>query len=282
MAEVNLNPINTVDQNTINRNIRTPEIKPPVREAQEERKTQRAGEENAPQKPVEPYENIVAVSEDGDTVQASPESLQELREDAFGNVTERQRPEFDGEDEENENNAVNAQNEREDEEAYDPVKAAQEDAQRRAQIREDIRLKEERMEEALKAAEEAPVKVEAAEETKEELTTGQATSFAGYTDEQLRTLYLSGEISRADYDAEMQSREAADQERLEDIQSGNEEFGREMATVNTLLNETAQDEIEMEEAFSPEANQNIAAADRVAAMEQVRNLRELEDFSITT
>ena len=158
-------------------------------------------------------------------------------------------------------------------------------AERRAQIREDIRLEQEREEIQAEAAENAPVRAEAREEEREDLQSQQITSFAGYTDTQLRSLYLSGEITRADYDAEMENREEIRSEAIEDIQSGNTEFSREMGAYSGLQEQNRLDEMELREAYSEDANQNIEAADRVEMVTQAQQLqqqRQLEDISITT
>ena len=236
------------------------------------------------------YENVVSVSEDGDTVQASPESMRELEDEAFGTVIER-TPGNETE-EENDQNAVMAEEEgragrtqENEEEAYDPIEVQQEEARRRAERREEIREEEMREEIAAEAAQNAPVRVEAEDNEREELQASQITSFDGYTDTQLRSLYLSGEITRADYDAEMQNREESRGEEIEDIQSGNEEFAREMSAYAGLEQQNEVDRIQVEEAYSPEANDNIRAADRVEMVtraQDLQNQRQLQDISITT
>ena len=287
MAELNINNINSNNQADINR-ISTPAVQPAGEGARQPERV-RPGEEQPNLAPA--YENIVSVSADGDTVQASPESMQELEDEAFGTVVERTP--VNEENEENEANAVRAEEQNEqaarteenDEHAYDPVEVQQEEARRRAEMREELREEERQAEIAAEAAQEAPVRVEAENNEREALQGSQITSFDGYTDSQLRSLYLSGEITRADYDAEMQNREEAATSQLEDVQSGNEQFSREMGTYAGLEQQNAVDRIQIEEAFSPEANDAIRAADRVEMMTQAQNLqnqRQLQDISITT
>lgn len=284
MAELNLNNINPINQANIN-NISTPAAPAvkPQGEGQQPGRTKAEEEQQANLAPA--YENIVSVSEDGDTVQASPESIQELEDDAFGTVVERS--------EVNSGNTAAAQDEQNradraeenEENAYDPIEVQQKEAERRAKIRENIELEERRAEIAEQAAQNAPVRVEAEEQEREEMQSQQITSFAGYTDTQLRSLYLSGEITRADYDAEMQNRDEANAEAVEDIQSNNEQFSRQMGAYAALEEQNTLDNIEIEEAFSPDANDNIRAADRVemvAQAQDLQNQRQLQDISITT
>ena len=287
MAELNINNINSIDRANISR-ISTPAVQPSKEGAQKTDRVRPAEEQQPNTAPA--YENIVAVSEDGDTVQASPESLQELEDEAFGTVIERTPA--NEEQEENSENAVRAEEEQQpdraeesDENAYDPIEAQREEANRRAERREKLEEEARQEEIAAEAAQNAPVRVEAENNEREELQSTQITSFDGYTDTQLRSLYLSGEITRADYDAEMQSREETRGEEIEDVQSGNEEFSRQMSAYSGLEQQNATDRIEIEEAYSPEANDNIRAADRVEMITQAQNLqneRQLQDISITT
>ena len=289
MAELNINNINSINQVNIN-NISTPATTPavqPSREGAQQPDRVRPGEEQPALAPA--YENIVSVSEDGDTVQASPESMQELEDEAFGTVVERTPV---NEEEEEEENAVNAEEENQparteenDENAYDPIEVQQEEARRRAEIREERAMEERRAELEAEAAQNAPVRVQAENEEREAMEGSRITSFNGYTDTQLRSLYLSGEITRADYDAEMQNREEANSEEIAEVQSENQQFSRDMSTYAGLENQSANDAVQLEEAYSPTANDNIRAADRIDMIAQAQNLqteRQLQDISITT
>ena len=282
MAELNINNINSINR------ISTPAVQP-AREGGQQPERVRPGEEQPNLAPA--YENVVSVSQDGDTVQASPESMQELEDEAFGTVVERTP--VNEEDDENEANEVRAEEQNEqtaraeenDENAYDPVEVQQEEARRREEIREALEEAERQAEIAAEAAQEAPVRVEAENNEREELQGPQITSFDGYSDSQLRSLYLSGEITRADYDAEMQNREEVKGEELSETQSENQQFSREMNAYAGLEQQNAVDRVEINEAFSPEANDAIRAADRVEMISQAQNLqnqRQLQDISITT
>ena len=83
----------------------------------------------------------------------------------------------------------------------------------------------------------------------------------------------------------MQNREEVKSEELSETQSENQQFSREMNAYAGLEQQNAVDRVEINEAFSPEANDAIRAADRVEMISQAQNLqnqRQLQDISITT
>lgn len=163
-------------------------------------------------------EDVIAVSRDGDTVQASEISKERLEEDAFGKMV------------------VNEEKE------------------------EDNRLEEERKEEVKEEA----VKEENREEAQEKYDTAQNNmTYAGYTDAQLEQMYLKGDISKNDYDKEMEARE----ERLETEQEEDSANSERMVRLGAMAEDSERDAMELENAFSPDSSDTISGADRMAVIE---------------
>lgn len=93
-------------------------------------------------------------------------------------------------------------------------------------------------------------------------------SFAGYSDTQLEQMYLKGEISKFDYDQEMDSREEerkVQQEKEMDFSAGMTEQVQKEEQVE-------QNAVSIQKAFSPEASNTIAPTDRVNIIATLQNL----------
>ncbi|WP_026669194.1 hypothetical protein [Butyrivibrio sp. AE3006] len=88
----------------------------------------------------------------------------------------------------------------------------------------------------------------------------QITSFKGYSDQQLRQMYLSGTISRYAYDTEMTSRTEEDREFSDREQVFREGIVRNLANRGAL--DRSSDSIE--EAFSDEASDTLTGEQRMA------------------
>lgn len=134
---------------------------------------------------VEPLENQVAVSQDGDTVQISPKATAKYDE-AIKEVRNKK------ESEENEPASTGERNK---------VEKVELKAEKVQNARKEARLKAEKRAEALKEAAENAKKKEAVSEQKESI------SFAGKSDSDVKLLYLEGQISKADYDSEISTRD---------------------------------------------------------------------------
>ncbi|MCR5627149.1 MAG: hypothetical protein K6F99_07515 [Lachnospiraceae bacterium] len=280
MAELNLNitqqanPIPPAIQNTQKTDaaktdaakIERPEIKLPEK-PERKTETQEEKQENLALK------NVVSVSKDGDTVQVSEEATEKIEEESIGTVTSKK-----------EETATEKRLEDQKEEAI-------EKAEERRQL-EEIRLEQERTsptKERLEAEKEDQdkLRLDAAEHS----TASQGiTSFSGYTNTQLHQLYLKGDISKQQYDSEVAARE----ERTEELQEENSELAEKGATLVRASQTNEQDEIQLENIFSEDANDNIEARDRaetimtlqknMSAAEQNKPgmVETLQDFKITT
>ncbi len=97
----------------------------------------------------------------------------------------------------------------------------------------------------------------------------QITSFNGYSDQQLRQLYLDGSISRYDYDSVMTKRSEENKEFTENEKVFREGIVRDMASENRL--ERTDESIE--NAYSEEASEALTAEQRLAMV----NAAEYED-----
>ena len=213
--------------------------------------------------------DVVSVSEDGDTVQVSPEGETRLEEDEQGRVIAMPRDsEQDREgsaeavQEEGQTNSLSPQEERVDSQALQEEEEIilpeyfQEEEEDTA-VQENNASREEDGVRRLIRMEEQEEK-----EEEEEAVEAEATSFVGYTDYELEQMYLKGEITRQDYDQEMASREE-EEESFRD-QSG--AFAREMGAESAALKGNERLLQGMNAAFSPEANQTLNPADRMAML----------------
>lgn len=222
-------------------------------EAEKILKEQREAEEKRKDRIKEELENVVSVSEDGDTVQASNEGQERLEEDAFGRVVVKNKEEI----------------------------APEELAENIAEMAEmpEIDIPEE---EQVEAAEEEVAPVAAAPEeniaSASELMSAQPedvaqagqniTSFVGYTDSELEQMYLKGDISKQDYDAEMENR--AEKKEVKEAES--KEFGREIEEQLSKGNKADRDSQELREAFSPDASDKIKAGEKIIIMDNLEKV----------
>ncbi|MCR4909574.1 MAG: hypothetical protein K5985_12160 [Lachnospiraceae bacterium] len=225
---------------------RAPETNPAV-QPEQQRPEEVAREEK---REAEELDDVVSVSKDGDTVQVKPESAQKLEDDAFGTMI---RLSDDDEEEKAETEQQVKENEKRREEIEEAVERNREAAERRA-------------ENAEKQAGEA-------EEDQEELLgNNNITSYAGYTDSQLETMYLKGDISKIDYDKEMTARE----ERREAETTNTAEFNQTM-TANALQERKVEiSEESLKLAFAPTANnETIRPEDRVDIVEKLQDVSSI-------
>ncbi|MBR5115640.1 MAG: hypothetical protein IK096_01110, partial [Lachnospiraceae bacterium] len=178
-----------------------PERKQPEvgRPETDEKKPDRA-EQRQPERELD---HVIAVSKDGDTVQASDEAIRELdEEEQDGRVIgdpANQRQEVENSSESRQE-LLELELERSAEIREALIEAAQEEH-------------EARREEALEGQPNAVL----ADEKETIAEEGQINSFIGYSDAELERLVLQGDISRTDYNKEMESREAKEEARKEEL-----------------------------------------------------------------
>ena len=144
-------------------------------------------EETEKQRREDALENVVSVSDDGDTVQVSDEGAEELSESTSGAVVSQR--EAAGE-------AIRAEEDIE----IEPIEAPEI--------------------EPIEAPELTPTGSET-ETAKRDIT-----NFAGYTDQQVEQMYLEGEISQNDYNNEIARREELEASDREDREQFSREMGR--------------------------------------------------------
>ncbi|MCR5250446.1 MAG: hypothetical protein K6E50_07570 [Lachnospiraceae bacterium] len=146
-------------------------------------------------------QDVIATSRDGDTVQARKEALEQLKEDdEVGRVVSK--------------DSLLAAKEMT---PAEQEKAAEEAAEKRAAEREAQEAKAEAEREARQERfSPAAERMEQREEDAEEEEKAQISSFNGYTDAQLKQLYIKGDISKQDYDKEIESRESSKEEQRAD------------------------------------------------------------------
>lgn len=210
-----------------------PEKKPTELEVAAER--EQAGNEDR---------EIVSVSEDGDTVAVAREAIE--TEEKEGTVTER-----------------------DDEDARASASAIEAERERVAVEIEAPEIEPIELPEATKEANEAAIE-EAKEATDTETASQQIISFAGYTDSQIEQMYLDGEISQADYNQEIESRE----QRLENIEVSNDELSRNMNSIDSAGRNAEQMGNAIETAYSDKASATLTADQRMEAIENLAQRNE--------
>ncbi|MCR4798480.1 MAG: hypothetical protein K5853_08550 [Lachnospiraceae bacterium] len=200
-------------------------------------------------------ENVVARSEDGDTVQVSEDGETELSESTEGNVRAESSDDAAKPTLREDNFEVKAEEDQERaaeiaERAAENAKKAQEAAEKAAEIaRETIEATQE------KAAQE---EAEAAEDK----VVVNGPPFPGYTEQQLETMYLQGDISRADFTTEESRREEIKESVAEENSSVNED----MAQVTAAGRRAQQVDFAIETALESESEIDIET--RLAAVSE--------------
>ena len=205
-------------------------------------------------------ENVVSKSKDGDTVQVSESSAEKLSEDAFGRMDIIGRS--DGDDkaaidrnviDQGAANAVAMEEEgrNADEKVIPNITASAVAPADKPELKKPDE-DDEKKEEAVKAIEEEGEKPK-------------VTSFAGYTEDQLRQMYQKGEISRQDYEKQVKLKEQLKEEASGDTG----EVNKMMKGVLGLSNEGDKDETELKALFSEDSSDKIPTAERIAFMDAV-------------
>ncbi|MCR5675567.1 MAG: hypothetical protein K6G16_07660 [Lachnospiraceae bacterium] len=236
--------------------------KTPVRVEAEKQDVRQQTETEKPEAQERELDHVIAVSKDGDTVQASDEAVRELNEEeTIGRVigdpeNERIRREQEGEDSRTREELLRLELER-----SEAIREAQMEAVREEQ--------EERMEET---AEAEPNKV-LADEKETIASEGQINSFIGYSDAELERMYLQGNISKFDYDKEMESRTAEEEARREELT----DFALETTDQAAQLERSERQGEEIERAFSDNANEKLDAAERVQILQVMQRTAQTEN-----
>lgn len=221
-------------------------------------------------------DNVVSVSTDGDTVQASPESVDRLTEDTSvrvvgkeANTEERVRPEVDFTTDEDQSTALDRLQE-DQARRTEVIEQAAEAQQQRAEALEEaneaaVAASEERTVTAV--PEDAPARVAVNESTPADQA---PTSYAGISNQQLEQLYLKGTISKYDYDSEIASRE----ERTEAAQQNNAEVSEEVVNLAGAANQSLQNFNAIDNAYRPDQDIDEArqATERLQAMDAVQKV----------
>ncbi len=279
MADISIQPVNSANiaptpavrpQQTRTAGVQGADSAQGVGSTQGAREAQEARQERIR----EQLEDVIAVSKDGDTVQATDESRERLAEDAFGHMEVRQ-----GQETENGNQNQTVTGEVTEEAIEERTQTAIEGSETQQAIAESVndrlvngsRSEEaiaesidrtlngtSRTEEAIEAGNERAEQEEAEREYNEKLA-----SYQGISDMMLEQMYIKGEISKTDYDKEMESRE----EIREAEGIDNAQFSNEMTGAAVLQESGQRDLQEIETAFSPEANDNLSGEQRMEILE---------------
>ncbi|MCR5747456.1 MAG: hypothetical protein K6G03_07070, partial [Lachnospiraceae bacterium] len=124
---------------------------------------------------------------------------------------------------------------------------------------------EEAMELGAERAEEEENDQEYAREAEDQEHEQMIDNFVGVSDMRLEQMYLQGKISQNDYNKEMEAREKERQAEKTDAES----FSTQMTGMDALMESGERDAAQLETAFSEDANDNIAAADRMQIIQSL-------------
>ncbi len=276
MADMNITQLQTPVQNAgmSQKSAVQAEIKTDNRKEIGERNRQE--EEKRKQLEEERLENVIAVSEDGDTVQASEESRSKLEseEEDRDAASESVKPPVDDDQDNDQDNDQAAFDKGKivvtESTVNDRIEEENEERERRQQILEDISLSSERamsVRDLFKAAADRSPN----ETVKQEEQFQKVNSFTGYSDAQLQQMYRKGEISRQEYDREIDSRE----EKREKEQEEQKDLNREVTGEARLLEENEREGRSIKIAFSEDASDTIRPEDRVDMIQKAN-----ENFSL--
>ncbi|MCR5650273.1 MAG: hypothetical protein K6F86_03745 [Lachnospiraceae bacterium] len=239
----------------------------------------------------ETLENVVSVSEDGDTVQVTEESSERLEEDAFGKMavrsennavenrddTERREETgniqtvqntADTKNDKNEKNTPSPTRERI-EKAADPNKPDPAKERLKAQRESDERRKE-IIKDMVKSDKNEKDADRINDKKEEQKVQQNITTYTGYTKEQLQKMVRDGQISQNDYNKEMDARK----ERTEEAVDRNNEFSRDMAADIAKEEQAERTAQEMRTVFSEDSNDVPDAETRAEV------LNRLQDFNL--
>ncbi|MBQ8956070.1 MAG: hypothetical protein IJ075_03785 [Lachnospiraceae bacterium] len=286
MADISISPVNTnispapAASNTRSANAAGANRTAGAKAADQAREAAEALRERSAEIRREQLEDVISVSEDGDTVQATDQSRQKLAEEAFGHMEIRQDQTETGEvtEEAIAESAVIAIEGSETQQAI--AESTQDRLVNGSRTEEIIGESVERTlngtsrtDQAIEAGNERAEQEEAEEEYNEKLA-----SYNGISDMKLEQMYLQGEISKIDYDQEMESRE----ERREAENEDNARFGNEMTGAAVLEESGERDLQQIETAFSGEANDTISTEDRMEIIESLdaRTLNAQADANV--
>ena len=236
--------------------------------------------ESSPEKVAErELDNVVAVSEHGDTVQVSEEGEERLETEAS----------LAAADEEESAAQILLEQDEESESAAQILLEQDEESESAAEI-----LLEQN--EAAAVSRESNV-TEAMQRQREleneENFEAESTNYAGYTDQQLEQMYMKGEISQSDYQREIDSRE----ERVEAMQQQNSENSEELTSAISEGERASRITGAVEGALASDNETNVSAQTRIDMVNAAENLdndntaqalsdeeveqRQMQDFQVS-
>lgn len=246
-----------------------PEKKQPIANEPQPEKVQRETPAERQERIEKVLENVISVSKDGDTVQASEKAVQELDEDkntgrVLGNAdNDRIKKEQEKNGSDTGKEMLEFELERSAQIRREQIEAAQEEAEARreeaaARMKDEARAQEETRNEVPNAV--------LADEKETIAEQGQINSFKGFSDAELERMYLKGDISTYDYNAEMEKRAETEEARKEDLADFSLDTGRRAEQLRQSELESEQ----IEQAFDEGANERLDPAQRAQVLQAMQ------------
>ena len=260
VTKTQINPVNNpVTPAKVNNPSNIKAVDTPEVQKEDRIEDSKASEERREKLRAELLENVVSVSEDGDTVQVSDDGNDKLNSAVNeSDIYEEEIP----------------VNEAAPDSYYVEMTKAASEEKKIDTIEDDIitNIQDSNLETA-QNNEVNDIEITStlnADDTDDNVTN--ITSFNGYTDTQLEQMYLKGEISKYNYDQEMNAREAE----REDQQNNNEDTSKQvMATVNGM-ERVAQDAAQLQQAFAEDTVTTPDAAQRVEILSTLQDFTKLQ------
>ncbi len=234
---------------------------------------QKQNEESAKRR--EKMQDVIGVSKDGDTAQASKVSKDRLKEEALGKITENLNT--SKVIEHNEKSAIDRASDSKEEAA----KRLSEDKEIAEEAREKaIENRKEYLEELLDSEQDDSNSVQNSQNQvannannndniQATNTSSKKVSYEGYSDEQLRAMYLDGSISRYEYDNEMKERAS---EHFKETKG--EKVFREGIVRAIDKDRTVTQKLEnIDTVYSDQASETLSEENRMAILNAAENMR---------
>jgi len=209
------------------------------------------------EEPADKLENIVSVSEDGDTVQVSEKSMDRLEEDRFGKLTLKEFVE----------ETVQDSFGKENEDAKEIREMMEEEAQKVKEMQQDFLKQQDAARNRIKEIMQEQIKADSSQkEEKQETVIDIPVSTMGRTVSELEQMFMRGDISRNEMDQAIGRQE----QRREEFLQQEDRFTTETAGVVGLMVKQKNDAIEIKEIFGENGSDVIDAAARTEIMEALQ------------
>ena len=212
-------------------------------------------QEEKEEKRQERIQNLVSISEDGDTVQVNAGKTPIFEESGVGRVILKE-------------NFLHFTSP-----ASQTIQSAPQSSAQVLHIESAISPRDESDNERTSLADSGEQKKSVYGEDEEDELGAKILSFAGYSDSEVEQLYLDGDISKHEYDKEMASREEEETE----LENKIKRFARELSTESGISEKVDRDESELRLLFSSDSSGTMDYMDRMKIIQAVEDVPDKDE-----